>query len=553
MNFNDSFFDTNLKNVDRLNEMIVYLNKIVSNRINENSSTFFSKKKSYFEFTKGKTLSFKGKAWEEVFNEFSRMFDNCVLWQSPYTMINITPPPNIPSVAAACYSMIFNPNFATDESSGFLMSSEILAIRYLLQLVEWDDNSNGIFTFGGKGTNLYALRLGLKNAVQNSISDGINAKECVVFTNDKSHPCHIELATWMGIPRSNIIVLNTDVNGTIDENEFGRKLEKCILSGKKIACIYLNGGTTNEGYIDPIKKIVNARDLIVSKYNLNYSPHIHVDSVIGWSWLFFKDYDFYSNPLNMTSEEKLRIKRNVELIKDVKFADSLGADFHKTGFCPYISSAFLVKDRKKLEEGWHCDYSNKSMMNYGDYTPFEYSLELTRSSVGPVAAYVSMEYFGIEGYQQLIYNLFHSSEIIRNLMLDKNDFILLNPCAYGLSTLFLVNNRNIKTTISDILSFNNEEIDELIEYNRRFLHYIKNYSNSLRFSLTYSKSFKLGTTDIKLGALKMFQMSPIVSNEKWSGLIDELQKAKKFFDLNDNGINKNYKTSKDLTYYNENN
>jgi glutamate/tyrosine decarboxylase-like PLP-dependent enzyme len=58
---------------------------------------------------------------------------------------------------------------------------------------------------------------------------------------------------------------------------------KTIESGDKISSIILNGGTTYNHTIDEIKAIVDLRNYMTEKYELDYKPHIHVDSVIGWS------------------------------------------------------------------------------------------------------------------------------------------------------------------------------------------------------------------------------------------------------------------------------
>lgn len=549
MNEKNNFLNASFDNLDDMFKMLSYLNNKVTSNIIDDYSSVVSSRTSYSDFICEKTISQEGRDWKSVFDEFSNMFERCVIWQSPSAMINITPPSNIPSVAASCYSMMFNPNFATDESAGFLMSTEINAIRYLLQLVGWSNKSSGIFTFGGTGTNLYALRLGIKNANPNCIVEGINAKEYVIFTNEKSHPCHIDVAIWMGIPQKNIVVLPVNDNGTVNTKILYDKLCECVSNGKKIACIYLNGGTTNEGYIDPVKEVVEIRNNIVKKYNLHYSPYIHVDAVIGWSWLFFKKYDFKNNPLNMNEIEIKKIKKNVNSIKELKFADSFGADFHKTGFCPYVSSAFVVKNRKRLEQGWHCNYSDKSLMSHGEYTPFEFSLELTRSSIGPVSAYISLEIFGIEGYQKLMYNLFHSGEVVRRMIANNDDFILLNPDTCGLSTMFLVKNDKCLNGCN-LLEMKIDDLIELINYNYSFFNFVKekNRQGLLNPLITYSKSFKLN--NIKFGALKIFQMSPIVDDDKWKGLINELFETKKEFDSKNIQYFDKNKSAKDLTYNN---
>ena len=39
------------------------------------------------------------------------------------------------------------------------------------------------------------------------------------------------------------------------------------------------------------------RERLVREYQLDYTPHIHADAVIGWAWCVFNDYDFAANPL----------------------------------------------------------------------------------------------------------------------------------------------------------------------------------------------------------------------------------------------------------------
>lgn len=80
--------------------------------------------------------------------------------------------------------------------------------------------------------------------------------------------------------------LPVDKNGQVIIKELERRLRDCINMGNKIGCIILNGGTTNEIIIDPIKEVVSLRDRLVKEYSLDYVPHIHVDAVIGWAWLF---------------------------------------------------------------------------------------------------------------------------------------------------------------------------------------------------------------------------------------------------------------------------
>ena len=44
--------------------------------------------------------------------------------------------------------------------------------------------------------------------------------------------------------------------------------------------------------IDDLNAIADLRDRVVEEYGLDYLPRIHADTVIGWVWSVFNDYDF---------------------------------------------------------------------------------------------------------------------------------------------------------------------------------------------------------------------------------------------------------------------
>jgi L-2,4-diaminobutyrate decarboxylase len=107
-------------------------------------------------------------------------------------------------------------------------------------------------------------------------------------------------------------------------------------------------GTTDAFGIDNLKFIANLRDRLVAEYCLGDRPHIHADAVIGWAWAVFNDYDFVGNPTAFPART-LRSSCDAQLgIRSLASADSIGIDFHKTGYAPYISSLFLCRDQRDL-------------------------------------------------------------------------------------------------------------------------------------------------------------------------------------------------------------
>lgn len=486
-----------------------------------------------------------------VLNEFSKLFKRSILWENPGALINITPPANIVSIATSFYASMYNPNFAQDESSGYLMTTELLVSKYLSEMVGWNTSkSRGIFTFGGKGTNLYATKIGIKKALPNVTEEGINNQKIVVFSNEKGHPCHKEICDWLGLGKNSCKRLSVDENGQVNIKELEGQLRICMENDIKIGCIILNGGTTNEIIIDPIKKVVDLRDKLIKEYKLDYIPHIHVDAVIGWAWLFFKYYDFKKNILKMTTEESKKIYSMKEKISQIQYADSFGADFHKTGFCPYISSIFMAKDFNDITCLGNKVDKGVDNIKFGEYSPFEYTLELTRSSIGPVSAYAAFETFGIEGFQTLIYNIFSNSEYIRNYLNKNTNFEVINTETEGIATLFIITPDGDTNSYNNYISGDSEKLSNLLEYNHKFYLFCLKMleERKVNFKITFSKSYKPFGSNQPTGALKIYPTSPIVTKREIKKCLDEIIKTKKLYDNSNMELEEDRETPIDYVY-----
>lgn len=526
-----------IKDKENSTEQVMKIYSSLSNKVNKyidpNRPILSGNIDLYNKLIKDKNLSFASKEIDNVLEDFSKMFQRAVIWENPGTMLNITPPANIVSIVTSFYTSLFNPNFAQDESSGYLMTTELLVSKYLAELVSWDwKKSRGTFTFGGKGTNLYAVKIGLKKAFPDIIENGLNGRKAIVISNEKSHPCHKEVCDWLGLGKNACIKLPVNENGQLNINSLEKCLRENIENEVKIACIILNGGTTNEILIDPIQDAVNMRDKLVKEYKLDYIPHIHVDAVIGWAWLFFNKYDFDKNKLKMEKEELIKIRSMSDKISQIKYADSFGADFHKTGFCPYISSIYMDKSFDSVMQLGNKKDNGVENLTFGEYSPFEYTLELTRSSIGPVSAYAALETFGIEGFQQLIYKIFSNSEYIRNYLNNTSNFEVINMDTEGIATLFVITPKGDCRKYNDFLKLVPEDIKSFLDYNHQFYLFCakKLEEKKINFKITFSKSYKPYNSEIVTGALKIYPTSPLTTKEEIEGRLQEIINLKLEYD-----------------------
>lgn len=363
---------------------------------------------------------------ESVPLAISNLFQGVSRWSFPHVMYNVAPPPLLSTVVAKTMTSLYNPNLALHTASGKSLLTEQKVIKSVAEYIGWDrGKAGGVFTWGGKATTIYGIKLGLKSCSPDSVTDGVK-ENIVVLSTKVGHPSHISDAEWLGIGSSNVIRLSTDKNTRVDLHEMEEVITRVTKEGKKIAAIIISGGTTNDMVVDPIEKVVSLRDRLVKELSIDYVPHIHVDAVVAFPWIFFKDYDFKQNLLNIEKKSLDRLSEIIMYLKDLHLADSFGIDFHKMGFCPYISSVFMLKDGTALSE-------KKNAYNW----PFFYSMENSRSADGPNSAYIALNTLGVRGFQILIGHLTEMAVHLREKIEETECFDITNKSGIGTAVMFV--------------------------------------------------------------------------------------------------------------------
>ncbi|MGE5842908.1 MAG: pyridoxal phosphate-dependent decarboxylase family protein [Deltaproteobacteria bacterium] len=361
------------------------------------------------------------------------------IWAHPNAQDNVVPSASIPSIMAFMAASIYNPNMVSDEYSSRFSEAEIAAIAILSEMIGYDpQRSGGIFTFGGTGTSLYGCKLGIEKALKgNGMSDGIR-EEVKIVASEASHYTRLNIAGWLGVGTKNVITIPTTLNNDMSLGHLERYLRGAFERGEKVAVLLVTMGTTDAFGIDDLTSIVSLRNDLSLRYGLECPPHIHADAVIGWVWIVFKDYDFEMNPLAFGSRTLRSIRESLDRIKNLGLADSMGVDFHKTGYAPYVSSAFLCQDRQDLALLSREPDEMPYLYHFGRYKPGIYSLECSRPGTSALAALANLRLFGKQGYRVLIGHVVEMAEMLRE-RLESYPFIrVLNNYNYGPVTLFRV-------------------------------------------------------------------------------------------------------------------
>lgn len=488
--------------------------------------------RKYEDYLKKSSIPETNQNPDKVMREISTLFKGAVRWHHPGTMINITPPPLIPAIAASTITMLFNPNLAIDVSCGGLSVTELEVVKHMTSLVEWDwRKSFGVFTFGGKGTNLYAVKIALNKYDKNFKETGIKGKIAII-SSEQGHPCHIEICDWLGLGRSSCLRLPLDFEGKIDLIKAKKIIVNFIKDGGEIPCIIVNGGTTLHNTVDPIKKIVKLRDKLVKNFKLNYVPHIHVDSVIGWVWLFFKKYDFDKNPEKIDNIALKKIESMYRKVSEIKYADSFGVDFHKTGFCPYVSSVFITRDKKLIDDLGVSKQPMFSDLQFGNYSPFTYTFESSRPLNGSVSALVALKSLGMSGFRNLIAGLIANSERVKSKFNALKDFSVANQLDENFVTLFIITPPKFNCSYQEALKQSDDIAIKIAEYNHKFYLFLleKQIIDGSPLAIDYISGYETSRSGIKLGVMKMYPVSPYFTKEYVNDLVKQLIIFKNEFD-----------------------
>jgi len=468
---------------------------------------------------------------EDVSRELVDTLHGLPIWGHPHTQINVVPPSTIPSIIGALLPAIYNPNLVSDDTSHAMVQAEAKVTAMIADLIGYDAaQATGVFTFGGTGTTMYGVKIGIDKAMPDAMENGIGG-DGVLITSKQGHYCRLNVAGWLGLGENHVITVPTSLRNDMRIDELETAARQAINDGKRIVAIIATMGTTDALGIDDLAAIVDVRDRLVAEFDLDYRPHVHADAVIGWAWSVFNDYEFEDNPLGFRPRTVRALAGAARRISNLHMADSLGIDFHKTGFAPYVSSLFLVKDRADMQ----CLVRGREDMPYlfqtGERHPGIFTLETSRGGGGVLAALANLRLFGKTGLRVLLGHLVEMAELLREHFEGHKSTTVLNSDNLGTVTLFRVYPDGVDTwTIKDRERSDPAAREQLLahnEYNRRLFQHLHNeglQGKSVRISMT--DCYRQTDYGEPIVALKSYMLSPFIEEQHVELLVDSVLAAR---------------------------
>ena len=381
-------------------------------------------------------------------------------WNNPLTMPNVIPPANIASIIGSTMADVFSPNIIEGEYAWNAEKSELESSAMIAKLIGWEawgpsksSGAGGLFTFGGTGCYLYGVKYALSKVLQGSRQKGIRT-DAKLIVSRQGHYVKYNCTDWAGLGTDNIIEIPTNDDNSMDMEELQKTLSD--LSSKKVpvVAIVCTTGTTDAFAMDSVASVREKVNAFNQPGGLP-KPLIYADSVIGWSWLFFKDYDFTANPLGFSAELLPIMKANRDAILEVAQADAMGCDFHKTGWGPYNCSLFMVKDYPDFVQLMKREGS-AYLQERTAYNPGLYTLETSRSGNYSLAGYAALKLLGVQGFQALLGGILEMQHYLRSRISVEKTMVVVNNIDNGFVTLFRVYPPNVDAQSA----FNAEDNDE---------------------------------------------------------------------------------------------
>ncbi len=476
-------------------------------------------------------LAEQGAALEAVLPQLVSCLAGMPIWSHPASQVNVTAPPSMASVIGVMLAAMYNPNLCSEESGHGFSEAEVRVAAMTADLIGYDSaQAGGLFTFGGTGTLLYGVKIGLEKALPESLRRGVRG-DVVVLTSALGHYACASVAGWLGIGQENVIRVRTHADNSIEMAALEHAADEAIGSGRRIAAMVATMGTTDSFGIDDLKSMYALRERLVQRHELDYRPHLHADAVIGWAWSVFGGYDFDANPLEFRARTLRALAAAWNRIQHLKLADSLGVDFHKTGFAPYISSLLLLRDRADFQRLLRPRGTMPYLFHHGDYHPGFYSLETSRSATGPMAALANLLLLGKEGFRVLLGHAVEMAEILREQIASRSELTVMNDRNVGPVTLFRAYPRNVDTftvkerELHDAAYAPRRELHN--ELNRRVFARVQHEAVQGRgVALGFTDNYRLADDGQPINAIKSYVLSPYADESRMATVVQQVLRAR---------------------------
>ena len=320
----------------------------------------------------------------------------CTHVNHPGYMGLITPSPNPAGILGDLLASALNQNLGAYSISPSATAMELRVIRWLNDLVGYDDKAGGNLTSGGMTANFIGLKLARDFTTGDKAQhEGLQGK-WAVYVSEERHVSVDKSADAVGIGRNNLRILPTNDNYEVTINALEEAIQKDKAEGIQPLCIIGLAGTTNLGAVDDLEAL--------HKIAVREKCWYHIDAAYGGGMLLSQ--------------------KNKDLLKGLRLADSVTIDPHKWFYAPLDVGAVLVKDHSRLtksfgiQHAYLTDQSGQKNVRYQFYVNgFEQSKRFRSLKV-----WMSFQHYGKDTIGEWVDNNVEQAKYLHGLATNSEDF-----------------------------------------------------------------------------------------------------------------------------------
>ena len=232
----------------------------------------------------------------------------------------ITPSPNPAGILAEFMAAALNQNLGAYSIGPSATAMELRVIRWLNDLIGYDEKAGGNLTSGGMTSNFIGLKLARDYTTKDTAQHDGMKEGWVAYVSEERHVSLDKAADAVGIGRNNLRTIPTNDRYQVRIDLLKGAIEKDKAEGLRPICIIGLAGTTNLGAIDDLQSLHEIAQ--------NENCWLHVDAAYGGGMLISNKY--------------------TGVLKGLDLADSVTIDPHKWFYAPLDAGAILVKDHQRL-------------------------------------------------------------------------------------------------------------------------------------------------------------------------------------------------------------
>jgi glutamate/tyrosine decarboxylase-like PLP-dependent enzyme len=365
-------------------------------------------------------LTEKGCSDEEILLEIKKILDYSPNTLHPLFNNQLSAGINFEALIGELVSAISNATMATYEVAPVATLIEQKLIDEISAKIDFGQG-DGIMLTGGSNANMMAIHIARNERFPEIKHVGNSHHKICVFASREAHYSHKKAMMLMGLGLDNLIMVETDSEGSMLPSDLEAKIQKSITEDKIPLMLCSTAGTTVLGAYDPIRK----NDVICKKYGLWH----HVDGAWGGAVLFSKKY--------------------AHLLEGLSEVDSFTFDAHKILGTGLITSFFLTKKKDVLLKANSASGTHYLFHEYenSEYDTGRKSLQCGRK-VDALKLWLNWKALGHEGMQKYVEDQFEKRNHIIKLINEHPRLKLIHAPQY-LNVCFQVLPKDPETDINN--------------------------------------------------------------------------------------------------------